>query len=89
MLNGGHNGGWDEIDQNLFLKTRHKHRGKPMFLIELEGLIATKTREEIENHEEWYKNYSNLNELKKKAIKQWKEDKMVIKKYIYFGKYSA
>jgi hypothetical protein len=38
-------------------------------------MIATKTREQIDQHEEWYKKYLSLNELKKKAIQQWKEKK--------------
>ena len=82
LANGGHNGGWDEIDQNLFLKTRNKHKGKEMFIVELEGLVATKTRDEIERHELWYKTYLNLNELKKNAIKQWKETKMSAKNQV-------
>jgi hypothetical protein len=82
LANGGHNGGWDEIDQNLFLKTRNKHKGKEMFIVELEGLLATKTRDEIERHEIWYKTYLNLNELKKNAIKQWKETKISAKNQV-------
>jgi len=82
LANGGHNGGWDEIDHNLFLKTRNKHRGRASFLVELEGLVATKTRDEIESHDEWYKNYLNLNELKKRAIKQWKESKLTAKNQV-------
>jgi hypothetical protein len=82
LANGGHNGGWDEIDHNLFLKTRNKHKGRASFLVELEGLVATKTRDEIESHDEWYKNYLNLNELKKRAIKQWKESKLTAKNQV-------
>ena len=82
LTNGGHNGGWDEIDHNLFLKTRNKHKGRASFLVELEGLVATKTRDEIESHDEWYKTYLNLNELKKRAIKQWKESKMSAKNQV-------
>lgn len=60
-------------------------KGKLSYLNELEGLIATKTREQIEQHEEWYKTYLNLNELKKQAIKQWKENKMVDDSSFYFN----
>lgn len=42
---------------------------------ELSEMIATRTRDEIEAHEEWYKKYTSLNELKKKAIQEWKEQK--------------
>jgi hypothetical protein len=38
-------------------------------------MIATKNREQIEQHNEWYKKYLSLNESKKKAIQQWKEKK--------------
>ena len=64
-------------------------KGKPSYLHELEGLIATKTREQIEQHEEWYKTYLNLNDLKKQAIKQWKENKMVhnLKLNFFYYKY--
>lgn len=40
-------------------------------------MIATKGREEVEKHDDWYRNYLNLNELKKQAIKEWKEKKKV------------
>ena len=82
LVNGGHNGGWDEIDQNLFLKTRNKYKGKSAFLVELEGLLATKTREEIDQHEDWYAKYLSLNELKKQAIKLWKEQKLAAKSQV-------
>jgi hypothetical protein len=75
--NGGHNGGWDEIDHNLFLKIRNKHKGKEGFIQELTELIATKDLEKIKQHEEWYKTYLQLQELKKQAIKKWKEEKNV------------
>lgn len=77
--NGGHNGGWDEIDHNLFLKIRNKHKGKESFIQELTELIATKNLEKIKQHEEWYKTYLQLQELKKQAIKKWKEEKNVMR----------
>ena len=45
------------------------------FIDELVEMIATKSREQIIQHEDWYKKYLNLNELKKRAIKVWKENK--------------
>lgn len=45
---------------------------------ELERLVVTKTRAQINEHEEWYKNYMNLKELKRVAIKKWRENKNVI-----------
>jgi hypothetical protein len=53
-------------------------KGETSFIEDLSGMIATKTREQVEEHENWYKTYLSLNELKKKAIKEWKEKKKVI-----------
>lgn len=77
--NGGYNGGWDIIDHNIFIKCRQKHKGKETFLNELNSLIVTKTQLEIENHEKWYEEYLKLTELKKEAIKKWREDRQVKK----------
>lgn len=56
-----------------------KIKGNHTFVDELSGMIATKTRDEIEKHEEWYRNYLSLNELKKKAIQEWREKKKASK----------
>lgn len=53
-------------------------KGETSFIEDLSGMIATKTRDQVEEHENWYKTYLSLNELKKKAIKEWKEKKKVI-----------
>ena len=71
------------MDHNLFLKIRNKHKGKPEFQPELLSVIATKSRDEIEVHENWYKTYLSLNEAKKKAILAWKETKKAEKKKIF------
>jgi hypothetical protein len=42
-------------------------------------MIATKSRTQIEEHEAWYKTYLGLNELKKRAIQEWKEKKKASK----------
>ena len=52
-------------------------KGEPAFLEELCSLIVTKTREDIEKHEKWFQEYTKLNEQKKNAIKQWRENKKV------------
>lgn len=54
-------------------------KAKPEFLIELDSLIATKSKDEIEKHEKWFQEYSKLNDAKKFAIKIWRENKKVIK----------
>ena len=78
LTNGGHNGGWEEIDHNLFLKIRNKYKAKIEFLDEAESMIAIKSRQQIEEHEEWYKKYLALNESKKEAIKKWRQTKLVL-----------
>jgi hypothetical protein len=77
LTNGGHNGGWEEIDHNLFLKIRNKYKAKIEFLDDAESMIAIKSRQQIEDHEEWYKKYLGLNEAKKEAIKKWRQSKLV------------
>jgi hypothetical protein len=47
-------------------------------LNELNGLIATKTADEIDKHEKWFQEYSKLNDLKKLAIKHWRDNKKVL-----------
>lgn len=64
------------MDHNLFLRIRNKNKGV-RFIDELVEMIATKNRDQIEEHEKWYQTYLNLNELKKKAIQNWKENKKV------------
>ena len=39
IANGGHNGGWDEIDQNLFLKTRNKHKVTLSYVLDVYFLL--------------------------------------------------
>ena len=77
LQKGGHKGGWDEYDHNIFLKFRLTYKGNPAFLNELNGQIATKTADEIDKHEKWFQEYSKLADAKKLAIKQWKENKKV------------
>ena len=45
--------------------------------------LPTKTRSDIEHHEQWYTKYSNLLSSKRKAIAAWKLQKQVIV-HIYF-----
>jgi hypothetical protein len=62
------------------LKIRNKNKTKSeSYFDELERLIVTKTREQINQHEDWYINYLTLKELKKEAIKKWREEKKTIK----------
>ena len=52
-------------------------QGKPGFLRELGPSLPTKTPEEIQQHESWYREYLMLNDRKKEAIAEWKIRKQV------------
>ena len=52
-------------------------QGKPTFLRELISHLPTKTEDEIKDHEKWFQEYLNLNDIKKEAIQRWKEKKEV------------
>ena len=41
----------------------------------LEPNIATRSMLEIEQHEQWFRRYSELNVVKKQAIELWKQQK--------------
>ena len=87
LANGGHTGGWEQLDHNLFVKLRKKFKAKAEFIDEFTLLVAIKSRQQVESHEEWYKKYLNLNEIKKKSIKHWRENKQVnffTNRYIFF-----
>lgn len=68
---------WNNTKTWLFQYNQWLFKGERSFIEELTGMIATKTKDEIEKHENWYTSYLSLNELKKKAIKEWKEKKNV------------
>ena len=53
-----------------------------VYFDELERLIVTKTRNQIDQHENWFSTYLSLKELKKEAIKKWKENKKVLINFI-------
>lgn len=72
---GGVRGGWDEYDHQTFLKFRLRHNGKPIFVQHALIAIPTRTEEEIRDHEDWYKSYLSLNEIKKESIKKWRQKK--------------
>ena len=41
------------------------------------GALPTKTEREIREHEQWFEEYNDLNDMKKEAIQRWKEKKEV------------
>ncbi|XP_064621035.1 coiled-coil domain-containing protein 112-like [Lineus longissimus] len=72
---GGIKGGWDEYDHQTFMKFRNRHKGKATFLREAIASLPTKTDTEVIDHEKWYQEYLDLNEIKKVAIQRWREKK--------------
>ena len=60
----------------LFVDTYHLENNVEL-CDELERLLGTKSRREIDEHVEWHDKYTNLNELKKQAIKKWRDTKLV------------
>lgn len=73
---GGICGGWNEEDHAIFLRLRLKHKGKaPAFIEEALPLLAPRSREDLESHEEWFREYEGLLDAKKKAIEEWRMEK--------------
>ncbi|KAL0979799.1 hypothetical protein UPYG_G00189870 [Umbra pygmaea] len=69
---GGKMGGWDQFDQQSFLKVWTKYNGKPAYRREALLYLPGKNQQDIEQHEEWYLELLYLQEKKKEAIDRWK-----------------
>ena len=52
-------------------------QGRPKFISEAISRLPTKTPEEVHEHETWYREFLNHQELKRLAIKAWKNKKQV------------
>ncbi|CAJ0924061.1 unnamed protein product, partial [Ranitomeya imitator] len=72
---GGRLGGWDDFDHQSFLKIWTRHKGRPSYLEEALTYIPSRTREDVEQHENWYKEFLFLEEKKKDSIQKWKAKK--------------
>ncbi|XP_067667298.1 coiled-coil domain-containing protein 112-like isoform X2 [Haliotis asinina] len=72
---GGVRGAWDEYDHQTFLKFRNRFKGKNIFVQHLIPALPTKREDEIRDHESWYQEYLFLNDVKKDAIKAWRQKK--------------
>lgn len=64
---GGRLGGWDDFDHQSFLKVWTKHKGKPSYLEEALAYLPSRTREDVDQHETWYKEFLFLEEKKKEV----------------------
>eukprot|EP00795_Rhopilema_esculentum_P005900 gene5900-11235_t len=72
---GGHQGGWDEYDHQTFLKLKKKYKVFEEFVNNAESEIPTRSKEDIIQHNAWYKEYIILRENKRTAIAEWKNMK--------------
>ena len=73
LQQGGHTGGWDEVDHATFLKHRVKHKNSPEIGEALLPFIPVHSSEEIQLHEQWYILYCDLSSKNREAIKSWRE----------------
>ncbi|KAM3938973.1 coiled-coil domain-containing protein 112 [Leptodactylus fuscus] len=69
---GGRLGGWDDFDHQSFLKIWTKHKGKPSYLEEALAYLPSRTKEDVEHHDAWYKEFLFLEEKKRESIQKWK-----------------
>jgi len=74
VLTGGHQGGWDDIDHQTFLKIQKqfKKQGIAVMLEACVNNIPVQSREDIKEHIDWYEEYCILRERKREAIVLWK-----------------
>ncbi|KAM9250986.1 LOW QUALITY PROTEIN: coiled-coil domain-containing protein 112 [Cariama cristata] len=70
---GGRQGGWDDYDHQNFLKVWAKHKGRLSYIDEALEYLCGRTKEDIEQHDKWYREFLILHERKKESIKKWKE----------------
>ncbi|KAK3734669.1 hypothetical protein QZH41_010790, partial [Actinostola sp. cb2023] len=76
---GGHQGGWDDYDHQLFLKLKAKHKNKDAFLSVAGTSIPGKSFDEVRQHNDWFMEYMGLKDSKRKAILEWKQNRMADK----------
>ncbi|NXA56694.1 CC112 protein, partial [Nothocercus julius] len=70
---GGRQGGWDDYDHQHFLKVWTKHKGRASYMDEALEYLSGRTKEDVEEHDKWYREFLILQERKKESIKKWKE----------------
>ncbi|NXL52610.1 CC112 protein, partial [Podilymbus podiceps] len=70
---GGRQGGWDDYDHQNFVKVWTKHKGRPAYMDEALEYLCGRTKEDIEQHDKWYREFLILHERKKESIKKWKK----------------
>ncbi|XP_068688046.1 coiled-coil domain-containing protein 112-like [Montipora capricornis] len=76
---GGHQGGWDDYDHQLFLNLKSKHKAHDKFMRAAGTGIPGRSADDVRQHDEWYSEYLILKDSKKKAIRDWKDEKQTEK----------
>ncbi|EDO36619.1 predicted protein [Nematostella vectensis] len=79
LQTGGHQGGWDDYDHNMFLKLKAQHKTRDAFLNAAEVSIPGQNLSDLRQHLDWYTEYLSLKESKKLAIQEWKHEKQAEK----------
>ncbi|XP_065601721.1 LOW QUALITY PROTEIN: coiled-coil domain-containing protein 112 [Cyrtonyx montezumae] len=70
---GGRQGGWDDYDHQNFLKVWTKHKGRLSYIDEALEYLCGRTKEDVEQHDAWYREFLTLQDRKKESIRKWKE----------------
>lgn len=71
---GGLSGGWDAYDHNMFLKLRQQIHGGDRRVVTIADALPSKSIEDVEAHEQWYREMLRLRDSKVASIAAWKAD---------------
>ncbi|CAF1521910.1 unnamed protein product [Adineta steineri] len=72
---GGMTGNWDDYDHGTFLRIRNKYKGQDKFIDDCIGFLPTKTRDQINEHEQWYRQFLSISNKRRLALKRWREER--------------
>ncbi|CAF1199471.1 unnamed protein product [Adineta ricciae] len=75
LEHGGTTGNWDDYDHGTFLRIRNKYKGQDKFIDDCIGFLPTKTRDQIEEHEDWYQEFLAISNKRRLALKRWREER--------------
>ncbi|CAL8344812.1 unnamed protein product [Lota lota] len=73
---GGLYGGWDQYDHQAFLKVWTRHAGRPALRKEATLYLPGKSLQEVEQHEDWYRELLDLQDQKREAIQRWRASRL-------------
>ncbi|CAF3472942.1 unnamed protein product [Rotaria sordida] len=82
LEHGGTTGNWDEYDHGTFLRIRNKYKGEDKFIDDCIGFLPTKTRDQIQEHEKWYRQFLSISNKRRLALKKWREERNQAKETI-------